>query len=119
MLVTERLLSTIKTAVPAVVDVSIGAVGNSATVTVSPASQQAAAQATINAFDWSQAAQTAWEDAQNAERTTLRQNAAAALANNNTYIALANPSTAQNTAQIKALTQQINTLAKFVVKING
>lgn len=63
MLVTERLLATIKAAVPAVVDVSVGTVGNSATVFVSPADQQAAAQATINAFPWTQAAQDAWEAA--------------------------------------------------------
>jgi N-acetylneuraminic acid mutarotase len=118
MLVTDRLLATIKAAVPAVTDISIGTIGNSATVSVYPANQQAAAQATIIAFDWSQAAQDAWDNTQHPERTTLRQNAASALATNNTYIGLASPSTAQNTAQIKALTQQIIALAKFTVKLS-
>jgi hypothetical protein len=62
--VAVRLLQAIKAAVPAVVDISIGTVGNSATVTVFPANQQAAAQATINAFDWSAGAHNTFENLQ-------------------------------------------------------
>lgn len=50
-----RLLEAIRAVVPAVERVAIGIAGDSSTVTVEPANQQAAAQATINAFDWAQA----------------------------------------------------------------
>ena len=36
-----------------------------------------------------------------------------ALTTNNTYLAVANPTTAQNTAQVKALTRQVNALLKL------
>lgn len=61
---TARLLVTIQAAVPAVTDVSVGVIGQPATVSVRPANQQAAAQATIDAFDWSAGAQAAWENLQ-------------------------------------------------------
>lgn len=59
-----RLLAAIKAVVPAVTGVSIGVHGNPATVTVTPSSQQAAAQATINAFDWGDPAQASFENVQ-------------------------------------------------------
>lgn len=46
---------------------------------------------------------------------TLQQQAQAALANNRTYIALSAPSTAQNTAQIKALSQQMQALIRMAL----
>jgi hypothetical protein len=59
--VTGRLLDAIRTAGIPVDGVSIGLRGDSSTVVVSPTSLQAAAQPTIAAFDWSDAAQQAWE----------------------------------------------------------
>lgn len=46
---------------------------------------------------------------------TIRQNALNALAANRTYTALAAPSTAQNTAQIKALSQQMNSVIRLLL----
>lgn len=116
MLVTERLLATIRAAVPAVVDVSIGTVGNSATVLVSPTNQQTAAQATINAFDWSAGAQAAWEDQQNPDKANLRDAADAAITTNDTFLAIASPSNAQTLTQVKALTQQNTKIIKYLKK---
>ncbi len=47
--------------------------------------------------------------------TTLRSRATAALTSNTTYLALAAPSTAQNTAQIKALTKESNALIRLLL----
>lgn len=48
-----------------------------------------------------------------ANEATLESRIASAIATNSTYLALASPSTAQNTAQIKALTQQIQALLRI------
>ena len=45
---------------------------------------------------------------------TLRDKATTALTANATYLALASPSTAQNTAQIKSLTRQVNAVIRLV-----
>jgi hypothetical protein len=59
-----RLVDAIRGAGVAIVDVTVGTIGNPATVFVIPSSLQAAAQATINAFDWSDSAHAAWETLQ-------------------------------------------------------
>lgn len=46
-------------------------------------------------------------------RRTLEQRAVTALAANATYLARTSPTTAQQTAQIKALTQQVNALIRL------
>lgn len=46
---------------------------------------------------------------------TLRQRARAALAANRTYLALATPTAAQNTAQVNALTRQVQALIRFTL----
>lgn len=43
---------------------------------------------------------------------TIRSQAAAALTANRTYVALANPTAAQTTAQVKALSRQVNSLLR-------
>jgi hypothetical protein len=48
----------------------------------------------------------------------MRDNATAAFNANATYIALAAPSTAQNTAQIKALTQQMQRVIKALARLS-
>lgn len=50
-----------------------------------------------------------------ANRDTIETQAAAALAANAAFIALASPSAAQNAAQIKALTRQVNKLIRLVL----
>lgn len=46
---------------------------------------------------------------------TLRERAQNALANNNTFMNLTAPTNAQNAAQIKALTRQMNAIIRLVV----
>lgn len=52
-------------------------------------------------------------DQARANADTLRSKAQAALAANTAYLALASPSTAQNTAQLKALTRQVQALIRL------
>jgi hypothetical protein len=116
--VTQRLLEAVQAAVPAVAEVSVGILGNPATVTVRPAAQQAAAQAAIDAFDWSGAAQQQWEADRVPERRDLRADAQQALADNATFLAIASPSNAQNAAQVRRLTQQMQRVIRRLVQID-
>lgn len=50
-----------------------------------------------------------------ANLATLQTQATNALATNRTYAALASPSTAQNTAEIKALAQQMNVVIRLLL----
>jgi len=68
---TARLEAAIKAVPVAITGLAIGTEGVSATVTVRPSSLQAAAQATINAFDWSDSAQVVWENLRARERAIL------------------------------------------------
>lgn len=52
-----------------------------------------------------------------ASRATLRQQAQQALAGNRTYVALASPTAAQTTAQVKALSRQQNALIRLVLGV--
>lgn len=68
---------------------------------------------TWTARPWTQAeldAQTA-----DSNRTTIEQQADAALAANTTFINIASPTNAQNAAQIKALTRQNNKLIRLAI----
>lgn len=49
-------------------------------------------------------------------RRALIDKAQAALTSNDTYLARTAPTTAQNTAQVKALTRQVNALIRLTVK---
>jgi hypothetical protein len=76
------------------------------------------AQIAQRALTADEAAALAAEDARNAADTngaTLRQQAAAALTANRAYVALASPSAAQTTAQVKALSQQNNKIMRLVL----
>lgn len=61
---THRLFTAIKAAVPSVTNIRIGTLGVAGSVEVFPASEQAAAQPIIDAFDWSQAAQDSFDNTQ-------------------------------------------------------
>lgn len=50
-----------------------------------------------------------------ANQQTLFANARTAIAANSTYLALANPTAAQNTAQIKRLTREANALIRLLL----
>jgi hypothetical protein len=56
------------------------------------------------------------ERADAAAFATLKTQADAALASNTTYLALATPTTVQAVAQVRALTQQANTLIRLAVR---
>lgn len=60
----------------------------------------------------------AWFDAaevQRANEATIRQRAEQARATNATFLALTSPTNAQNAAQIKALTRQVNGLIRLLL----
>ena len=118
MSTTARLLEAIRAAAPGVADVAVGTPGDPATVRVQPADQQAAAQAAIGAFDWSPAAQAAWEEDRKPERKALRAAAAQAIADNLAYLAIPTPTAAQVRQQADALTRQVNALIRRVVQLD-
>jgi hypothetical protein len=80
--------------------------------------QQAAAQAALAAFDWSQAAHDAWVLGLNPERRDLRADAQQAIADNATFLALASPTNAQTLAQVRALTRQMNRVIRRLVQVD-
>lgn len=55
------------------------------------------------------------EQTEQANKSTLEQRAENALATNRTYIDRASPTTAQTTAQVKALTQQMNGVIRLLL----
>ena len=73
--------------------------------------------------DATAAAAAAWhqqDDAATANGQTLRQQATQALAANRTYIGLTSPTAAQTTAQVKALSRQMNGLIRlFLCQLDG
>lgn len=79
--------------------------------------QSAAVAAALAAFDWSPGAQLAWENDRNPERKALWAAAAAALAGNEAYLALAAPTNPQVAAQVRALTQQASALIRRLIQI--
>jgi hypothetical protein len=74
-------------------------------------SERAAAAVVVAAFDFSPAAQAAWEDARRPERTAVRA-AAGAVADIDTYLALGAPSNAQVVAQVRRLSQVVRALVR-------
>lgn len=108
---TARLAATLAGTCP-IVGVSVGKAGDSATVRIdfdstATASQKTAAQNALAAFDWSDAAHSAWEDVQYPMRASLRLQAVQAIADMNAYAALANPTVAQTNAYSKRVAQTL------------
>lgn len=81
--------------------------------------QIAAGDAIIAAFDWSAAAQQAWEDAQQPERAGLRDNAQAAVEAIDAYLQIADTATAaQVRQQVKALSQITRRVVTRLVQLS-
>lgn len=118
MTITDRLTATCRAAAPGIVGVSTGRVGDSSTVEVQPAGLQSICQSVIDTFDWTAAAQLAWEEDQHPERKTLRQAASGAVADIDTYLALASPTNAQVVAQVRRLSQDVRALIKRLVQLD-
>lgn len=116
MSLAARLKRTIESSIGASVEVEIGRHGDSSTVRVFPPSP--AAQAVVDAFDWSDAAQQAWEEDQRPERKAIRQAAAAAVTDNQTYLAIATPTAVQVAAQVRRLTQQNIAIIRRIIQID-
>jgi hypothetical protein len=119
---TRRLDSNVRAACP-LAGLSVGRLGDSSTVRLDFApeatpQQRIAAQAVVDAFDWSDAAQAAWEADQFPERKDLRAAAAGAIADNDAFLAIASPSNAQVLAQVRRLTQQNNRIIRRLSQID-
>lgn len=82
------------------------------------AQQRADAQAVLASFDWSPSAHAAWEEDRHPERKTLREQAAGAIADNDTFLAIASPNNAQTLAQVRKLTQQNNRIIKRLIQLD-
>jgi hypothetical protein len=83
---------------------------------VSPASLQSAAQPIIDAFDDSDAAETAYQESLEPLLKDIKDQAQGALDANDTFLALANPNNAAVLAQVRALTQQNNRIIRGLVR---
>lgn len=82
------------------------------------AGQRAAAQAAVAAFDWSEAAHAAWQEARNPERKTLRDAAVQAVADIDAYLALVSPSNAQVAAQVRRLSQHMRAVVRRLTQLD-
>jgi hypothetical protein len=97
-------------------DVSVGVVGDSSTVRmlgVSPADVQKA----LVLFDWSHAAQQAWEEDQQPARRNLHRAATNAIDKNKDYLDITNPTIAQMRQQLDNITKQNNAIIERVIQL--
>jgi hypothetical protein len=82
--------------------------------------QQTQAASIVSSFDWSDAADATYKDAQQPDFSAMRDQAQAAFDGNTAYLAIGAPTNAQVVAQVRALTQQnqkvIKALAVLVVR---
>lgn len=119
---TQRLDALVRAAAP-IHGVGVGTLGDSSTVRIdfrpdATPEQRAAAQAVVDSFDWSDAAQSAWEADRVPERKALRAAAATALAANANYLAIATPTASQVRQQTEALTRQVQHLIRRLAQID-
>ncbi len=117
---TARLHEAIAAICP-IVGVSVGTIGDSSTVRVvfadsATAQQMADAQAVVNAFDWSDQAQTTWLALQQPERKSLKDAASQAVTDNLAFLADATVTQAEAVVQVKALTRQVNRIIALLAK---
>lgn len=85
--------------------------------------QQAQANAVIAGFDFSDAANVAFQQAQEPLLQTLRQQAAQAIQDINTFLAIATPTNAQAIAEIQAIDRRqkaiIQAIGRLIVLVQG
>lgn len=118
----ERLQSAIAVVCP-VSGVAIGKMGDSSTVRIDfdPAAtiqQRDAAQSVVLAFDWSQQAETAYADSKEPDLSAIRDQAAQAVADINTYLTIADTATAaQVRAEVKAMDQRQRAIIKALARL--
>lgn len=84
---------------------------------VTPTNLQVTAQPIIDAFDDSDAAQAAFLDGQEPLLKDIKDQAAAAIQANDTFLGLSNPNNAQVLQQVQRLTQQNNRLIRALVRV--
>lgn len=118
-----RLLNTLAATCP-ILSINIGTIGDSSSVTIqydpaATAAQRASAQSTLASFDWSAAATQAYDDSLNPDRTTLRNQASQAVADINTFLALAAPTNAQVLSMVQKLCQDTRAIIKRLVEWDG
>lgn len=114
MTVKHRLVMTLASAGVPVDAVTVSGPA-SAGVTYMPWATQAQRDqgaALLAAFDWSPAAQAAWEDAQDPERTGLRDNLAGAVADIDAFLLIADGATA---AQVRAAVKKLAQVQRRVL----
>jgi len=80
--------------------------------------QRAAAQAVIDAFDDSPAAQAEWEEDQKPERKAVRQAVAQAVADIDEFLALNPPTQAQAVQQVRRLSQMMRAVIKRLAQLD-
>jgi hypothetical protein len=78
------------------------------------AQQRVSGGAIVSAFDWSSAADASYVSGRIPDLKAVRDQAAAAVSANTTYLAIATPTAAQVAAEVKALTQQMNAVIKAI-----
>lgn len=119
---TARLHAAVAAVCP-ITGVSVGTPGVPASVTVHHApeatpAQQTAAAGVVAGFDWSAAAQTAWERGQEPDLRDLLDQAAAAIAAIDAYLPTADTATnAQVRAEVKAIDQRQRRLIQAVRRL--
>ena len=100
MSIAQRLTEFVAAANGSPVDVSIGRIGQSATVQLRP--DTTAGREALAAFDWSEEAHAAWLEDQQPERKGLRQAASQAIADNEAFLANNSPNNAMVLSQVRA-----------------
>ncbi len=115
----ERLLATLSAVCPIESVTANGSAENSYfTIKGNATPQQfAAANIAFAAFDWSDAAQATWESLQNPDKKSLNDLATQAIADIDTYLGLASPTSAQQTAAIKKLAQNQKAIIKRLIQV--
>lgn len=81
------------------------------------AQQQTQANSIIAAFDFSDAANAAFIQGLEPDLQTLRQQAVQAVADINTFLAIASPTNAQVVAEVRAIDQRLRAIIKAVARI--